>query len=844
MGNFLNTFKIKKKLFLIAVQVLIIFIFLFYLSSLRAEGQTNKATNKAVNGFLDLSSTSEYMNSDVEIKGGWLFFNSIFLNPQDISDNQIPQVSGVVDFPGIVTNFPLNNGSNKKFGPFGYGSFLLKVSGVKKGFPFGFEVNDMSSNFDLTIIQGKKIFKMGGYGKLGKSKQESVSQFGRLFGDFITNGEDFYILIRASNYHYRDLGMIGYFKIGPKKLIQSNFIENKLRNFFTLGILLIVAIIHLGIFFQRRDDKGSLWFSFFCFIMLFRFLSIKSYLDVLFPYPSNFSFYFNRKIEFMTFYFGGPIFLEFLRYLFKDYIPKSLMKVLWCLSLFFGLIVLFTPPPLFYKTLQTYQIITVFTLLYMMTQMIRAAIKNVPHSRICLLGLTVFFFGIIWDMLLYQGFLPFIELAFFTSIAFVFIQSHIISIKFSEAYKFAEELNKKLEEKVASRTMVISNLFNSLKSAVFAIDKDLKVIPPCSEYSKSLFKRDIAHQNFFELIFPQYVKSDRRVNDLTNHIRSVFGDDELNYSFLEANFPQSIVLNDPERPEGKSLKLSYSPFYNEENLVEKIMVIIEDVTEYETYYKEAKLDQVNYWFMKEIVQQKSHNDIFETLEDSLKEGFKTIDDFLSPQSDEYPVGYFLDKYKKGIDHILSKVEDLSMLSNMIHIKTADFDYESIKADSDFKKNEGKIVGGRSYFQGEVTNKMIDIVDYLLSYISCAKNFEDKKLNIIDKKEVEEKIEDLKGYLKNIFEKTFLVQDLKTIDKDQLARIATLAKLYPNFDHLMTIIGFKAKMISLYYVALGEVPSSKKYSDFSAHLKQLPIKNKLTGMTINQHLIIPSKSILS
>ena len=43
------------------------------------------------------------------------------------------------------------------------------------------------------------------------------------------------------------------------------------------------------------------------------------------------------------------------------------------------------------------------------------------------------------------------------------------------------------------------------------------------------------------------------------------------------------------------------------------MVIIEDVTEYETYYKEAKLDQVNYWFMKEIVQQKSHNDIFETL---------------------------------------------------------------------------------------------------------------------------------------------------------------------------------------------------------------------------------------
>ena len=274
------------------------------------------------------------------------------------------------------------------------------------------------------------------------------------------------------------------------------------------------------------------------------------------------------------------------------------------------------------------------------------------------------------------------------------------------------------------------------------------------------------------------------------------------------------------------------------------MVIIEDVTEYETYYKEAKLDQVNYWFMKEIVQQKSHNDIFETLESSLKEGFKTIDDFLSPQSDEYSAVYFLDNYKKGIDHILSKVESLSMLSNMIHIKTADFDYQSIKADSVFKKEEGKEIGGRSYFQGEATEKMINIVEYILSYISCAKNFEDKSLEIINKDEVEEKINNLKGYLKNIFEKTFLVRDLKAIDKDQLARIATLAKLYPNFDHLMTIIGFKSKVISLYYLVLGDEQSSKKYSDFSAHIKQLPIKNKLTGMTINQHLIIPSKSILS
>ena len=185
----------------------------------------------------------------------------------------------------------------------------------------------------------------------------------------------------------------------------------------------------------------------------------------------------------------------------------------------------------------------------MMIQIIRASLNNVPHSRICLVGLLIFFFGITWDILLYQGFLPFIELTFYTSITFVFIQSHIIAINFSEAYKMAEELNKKLEDKVQRRTKVISNLLNSLQSAVFAIDQDLKVIPPYSEYARTLFKKDISYLNLFDFLFPHLNKADKKINDIGLHLKAVFGDDELNYSFIAANFPQQITMNDPERPE-------------------------------------------------------------------------------------------------------------------------------------------------------------------------------------------------------------------------------------------------------------------------------------------------------
>ena len=91
----------------------------------------------------------------------------------------------------------------------------------------------------MTIIQGNEIFPMGGYGSIGTNKLESISQFGKLVGDFTSNGNDFYILIRASNYHYRGLGLLSYLKIGPRKLIRSNFEQFKLRSFSILGIMLI-----------------------------------------------------------------------------------------------------------------------------------------------------------------------------------------------------------------------------------------------------------------------------------------------------------------------------------------------------------------------------------------------------------------------------------------------------------------------------------------------------------------------------------------------------------------------------------------------------------------------------
>ena len=746
--------------------------------------------------------------------------------------------SHILSFPGTWNHLPLGE-KGTKIGRFGYGSFVLKVKGLKKGLPLGLNIKAVSSNYRLFIIQGDKIHRMGGLGKVGEREEETLSQFGEMVEDFINEGEEFTILINASNYFYRGGGLIGHLYLGPKRVVRDNYERRKLRDFFYLGIVFIVGIIHFGIFYQRKEDRGSFWFGLFCFMMASRYLSVGSYFDILFPSPSKFSFYLNRKIEFLSYYLAVPVFFEFLKYLFSDYFPERFMKYLWRTCFFFAGIVLLTPPYIFYETLLAFEVITVLLFIAIIVQLTRASLKKVPHGQICLGGIFILFFGVGWDILVFRNLVPQIELYLVSSITFVFIQSYIISVKFSNTYKLVEKHNTELEYKVAERTKEISKFLDNLQSAIFSVGPDLNVIPPYSVYSRTLFNRDITNLNVFDFLFPHYERDSRKFNETNLNFQTIFGDDELNYTFVEGNFPTSTSMRDPERPEGKILKIAYTPFYSLDGKVERLMFLVEDITEFETYYKETRIDQQSFIFMKEALNLENKAEAFTNIESAIELGFETLDHFLSPQSGLYSPGYFMEKYKITINEIVSKVENLEILTKQIHLKTADFDYISVTGESQFGKDDGE---GTDY-KKEVSEKIADVLEYLINYAKVLNLFEKRKFVMIKSEMIESKIRTLRLTLKNLFEKSFLVRDLDAIDKDNLARISKLAKLYPNLALTFTLFQLRSKLIALLLEASGDNESAKAFSNLSSHLKQLPSRHKLTGTIINQHLIIPSKAIL-
>jgi chemotaxis protein histidine kinase CheA/methyl-accepting chemotaxis protein len=121
-----------------------------------------------------------------------------------------------------------------------------------------------------------------------------------------------------------------------------------------------------------------------------------------------------------------------------------------------------------------------------------------------------------------------------------------------------------------------SNLLNSMKQVVFAVDRSGTIIPPVSKSSEAVFGMTIEGKNILESIYKDLDRRSETFSALNSAFVTVFGEDALQWELTEDNFPKQFTysVNDAQR----TLKASYSPMWNDQGQLEKIMLVIEDIT--------------------------------------------------------------------------------------------------------------------------------------------------------------------------------------------------------------------------------------------------------------------------
>ncbi len=202
----------------------------------------------------------------------------------------------------------------------GYGTFVLKIKGLKDG--MGLRINENFLATKIFAVYPDQLSFICAAGRIGKTAKEEIPKFSFNVAP-ISRAGTFYLIIHISNYNYR-VGNLAELRIeNYKKLKRTLFYKNYL-DYLMMGILLIMGVYHLGLYSQRKESLDTLFFGLLCILLLVR-IGVIGYHFVWFYNKLNLKIFQLMTILNYLFTIVIPVIgLSFVAYLFDN---KFLIKI-------------------------------------------------------------------------------------------------------------------------------------------------------------------------------------------------------------------------------------------------------------------------------------------------------------------------------------------------------------------------------------------------------------------------------------------------------------------------------------------------------------------------------------
>lgn len=420
----------------------------------------------AEKGVLDLRSW-DFEKYPASLDGEWEFFPGDFIDP---SGQDVAQAKRFIRVNG-VWNKEMNGGD-------GYASYRLKILlPEKRTFSLAMQIPEAGTAYSMSV----NGVLSASNGSVGKTKAESVPEHLPRFISFSNNENIMNIVFHVSNFHYTEGGLWYSISLGEEKQMRSIRENRLLQTMFLCGSISIMAIYHFAVYFFRRKDRSALAFSLFCAAMDFRLLGFNE--KILNHIFTGNSFLILNRIEYLAYYLAVPFFASFQQSIFPQEFNRTALKTFWAVSSVFCLIVLLTDSSFYTHSAFYYHIYVFIFMMYTTFVMVQAVRKNREGSKIFTFGLFVLFAGTVNDILHSMAVISTKYMAPQSLFAFIFIQSVMLSRRFSKGFDLAEnlsqeltELNVDLEKKVTERTMELSLQKERAEQANLIKDKFVSIV--------------------------------------------------------------------------------------------------------------------------------------------------------------------------------------------------------------------------------------------------------------------------------------------------------------------------------------------------------------------------------
>lgn len=170
---------------------------------------------------------------------------------------------------------------------------------------------------------------------------------------------------------------------------------------------------------------------------------------------------------------------------------------------------------------------------------------------------------------------------------------HVSSLKKHE--KELRAVKSHSLESVAKETEKIDAVINNLQQALFAVGPGGTIVEPVTKYTEKIFGRNIIGENVMQTLYRSLYAKREIYDSVESALVTVMGETELQWDLVESNFPRKIEYLAPdlaaEKTNFKLLKINISPIWDDQENLQRLLFVIEDITDFEKMELQFKLEQ-------------------------------------------------------------------------------------------------------------------------------------------------------------------------------------------------------------------------------------------------------------
>lgn len=491
--------------------IVVIIVVILYITVFVNMGKTDKNINlpQISKGTLDLTRWDFSNYEPLKLDGEWEFYWKQFLEPVDFNIN-LPCKNEFLQVPRSWNRYSYGT----KFSPEAYATYRLVINTKPQDNILALRIPRILTAYKIWI--NNKL--MSSCGVIGKNASHSKGRVVPNTIFFSNNSSTIQIVLQVSNFVENEAGITASFTFGESQKVLKERDKQIERDMFLFGLIFIIGCYHIIYYVFNRKNVSTLLFGVFCMIVGLR--TITSGECVLLQLINvNESILF--RLKYAIFGVGAMVLLTFYYTLFPQEYSKKVLRFFQVTNLIFVAVIMYFGISTSCNFIIVFECIGVISGLYTICVVILAYIHK-RQSALIILGGTILFLSVITnDILNSEHIIGTKVLLIPIGLAvFIFVQSVVLALRFSEAFKNVEQLSERLIRSNRVKDNILANTSHELKTPLHGIIG-------ISEYMLNTNLPTSAINNINKIMF-----SAKRLSNLVN--------DLLDYSKLKHNY---IKLN-------------------------------------------------------------------------------------------------------------------------------------------------------------------------------------------------------------------------------------------------------------------------------------------------------------